>query len=169
MWTQPGKKLLFMGGEFGQPGEWDHDAATPWDLLDDGNHRGVQSLIGDLNALLRAQPALHRGDTTPEGFRWIVADDRGNSVFAWLRLAEGAPPVLVVANMTPVARYDYRVGVPAAGWWREVLNTDAACYGGGGMGNAGRAYADANPSHELRASLSLTLPPLATILLMPEG
>jgi 1,4-alpha-glucan branching enzyme len=169
MWAHPGKKLLFMGGEFGQPGEWSHDAALPWDLLDDGNHRGLQMLVADLNALLRAQPALHRGDARPEGFRWVVADDRAQSVFAWLRLADNAQPVLMVANLTPVPRHAYRLGVPAPGWWREVLNTDASSYGGSGMGNAGRAYADATPSHGLPASVALTLPPLATILLLPEG
>ena len=168
MWAHPGKKLLFMGGEFAQPTEWNHDAALPWHLLDDRNHRGVQMLIADLNALLRAQPALHRMDTSPEGFRWIVADDSANSVFAWLRMAGDAPPVLTITNLTPVPRYDYRLGVPAGGWWREVLNTDAATYGGSGMGNAGRAHADAIQSHGQAASISLTLPPLATIMLMPE-
>jgi 1,4-alpha-glucan branching enzyme len=169
MWAHPGKKLLFMGGEFGQPGEWSHDAALPWDLLDDENHRGVQRLVTDLNALLRAQPALHRLDASPEGFRWVVGDDRVQSVFAWLRLAEGAPPVLLVANLTPVPRLDYRVGVPATGWWREAVNTDAEAYGGTGMGNAGRAHADATPAHGQPSSLSLTLPPLAAILLTPEA
>jgi 1,4-alpha-glucan branching enzyme len=169
MWAHPGKKLLFMGGEFGQPGEWSHDTALPWHLLDDEHHRGVQMLVADLNALLRAQPALHRGDARPEGFQWVVADDSAQSVFAWLRLAENAPPVLMVSNMTPLPRYGYRVGVPVAGWWREILNTDAASYGGSGMGNGGRVHADGTSSHGLPASLSLTLPPLATVLLTPEG
>jgi 1,4-alpha-glucan branching enzyme len=169
MWAHPGKKLIFMGGEFAQPGEWSHDAALPWHLLDDANHRGVQHLVADLNALLRAQPALHRMDTSPEGFRWVVGDDRAQSVFAWLRLANGEAPVLMVANLTPVPRFDYRIGVPTTGWWREALNTDAATYGGSGMGNAGRAHAGPVQSHGHPASLSLTLPPLATILLIPEG
>jgi 1,4-alpha-glucan branching enzyme len=169
MWAHPGKKLLFMGGEFAQPGEWSHDAALPWHLLDDANHRGVQSLVADLNALLRSQPALHRLDTSPDGFRWVVGDDRAQSVFAWLRLAEGEPPVLAVVNLTPVPRFGYRVGVPWAGMWREALNTDATIYGGSGIGNAGRVYADATPSHGQPASVSLTLPPLAAILLTPEA
>ena len=168
MWAHPGKKLLFMGGEFAQPGEWNHDAALPWHLLDDANHRGVQHLVADLNALLRAQPALYEMDASPEGFRWVVGDDRAQSVFAWFRLADGAPPVLMVANLTPEPRAGYRIGVPASGWWREVLNTDATAYGGTGMGNTGRVLADAAPAHGQSASLSLTLPPLATLLLTPE-
>jgi 1,4-alpha-glucan branching enzyme len=168
MWAHPGKKLIFMGGEFAQPGEWNHDGAPVWHLLDDGNHRGVQSLVVDLNALLRAQPALYRMDDSPEGFRWVVGDDRAQSVFAWLRMADGAPPVLIVANMTPEPRHAYRIGVPAAGRWREVLNTDATAYGGSGIGNGGGAHSDATPAHGQTVSLSLTLPPLATIMLMPE-
>jgi 1,4-alpha-glucan branching enzyme len=169
MWAHPGKKLLFMGGEFAQPGEWSHDAALPWHLLDDGNHRGVQTVVADLNALLRLHPALHREDIKPEGFRWVIGGDRDQSVFAWLRLASGAAPVLVIANLTPEPRFNYRVGVPAAGWWREILNTDAVTYGGTGLGNGGRAHADSNPAHGQPASVALTLPPLATIFLMPEA
>jgi 1,4-alpha-glucan branching enzyme len=168
MWAHPGKKLMFMGGEFAQWEEWNHDGAPPWHLLDIGAHRGVQLLVADLNAVLRAQPALHRWDDRPDGFRWVVGDDRAQSVFAWLRLAEDAQPVLVVANMTPEPRYDYRIGVPASGWWREVLNSNATTYGGSGLGNGGRVHADATASHNQPASLSLTLPPLATILLTPE-
>jgi 1,4-alpha-glucan branching enzyme len=168
MWAHPGKKLLFMGGEFAQPAEWNHDTALAWHLLDDAAHRGVQSLVTDLNTLLRTRPALHRWDARPEGFRWVVGNDRAQSVFAWLRLADNAPPVLAVSNMTPVPRFGYRIGVPSDGWWREILNTDAVSYGGGGIGNAGRVHADANPSHGQPASVSLTLPPLATLLLTPE-
>jgi 1,4-alpha-glucan branching enzyme len=169
MWAHPGKKLLFMGGELAQPGEWSHDSALPWDLLDDPSHRGVQRLVADLNALYRAQPALHRQDASPEGFRWVVGDDRAQSVFAWLRLADAAPPVLMVANLTPEPRYGYRLGVPQDGWWREVLNTDAEVYGGSGIGNAGRVHAEMIPAHGHPTSLSLALPPLATIMLMPEA
>jgi 1,4-alpha-glucan branching enzyme len=157
-----------MGGEFAQPAEWNHDTALAWHLLDDAAHRGVQSLVTDLNTLLRTRPALHRWDARPEGFRWVVGNDRAQSVFAWLRLADNAPPVLAVSNMTPVPRFGYRIGVPSDGWWREILNTDAVSYGGGGIGNAGRVHADANPSHGQPASVSLTLPPLATLLLTPE-
>jgi len=168
MWAHPGKKLLFMGGEFGQPAEWNHDAALAWHLLDDANHRGIQTLLMDLNSLLRTRPALHRLDGRPEGFQWVVGNDSAQSVFAWLRLADDAPPILVISNMTPVPRFGYRIGVPFQGWWREILNTDAVSYGGGGMGNAGRAFADASPTHGHAASVSLTLPPLATLLLTPE-
>jgi 1,4-alpha-glucan branching enzyme len=169
MWAHPGKKLLFMGGEIAQPAEWNHDAALSWDLLDDPNHRGVQRLVCDLNTMYRAQPALYRLDSSPEGFSWVVGDDRAQSVFAWLRFAHGEPPVLVVSNMTPEPRFNYRVGVPSAGWWREVLNTDAAPYGGTGIGNGGHARADAIPAHGHPASIPLTLPPLATITLIPEA
>jgi 1,4-alpha-glucan branching enzyme len=169
MWGHPGKKLLFMGGEFAQGGEWNHDEALPWDLLDDARHRGVQRLVADLNGQSREHPALHRLDAAPEGFRWVVADDGARSVFAWLRESDGDGSVLVVSNMTPVPRYGYRVGVPLAGRWREVLNTDATVYGGSGAGNGGQAYADATPLHGLPASLSLVLPPLATIMLVPAA
>jgi 1,4-alpha-glucan branching enzyme len=167
MWAHPGKKLLFMGGEFAQPTEWAHDDALPWHLLDDPRHRGVQRLVADLNRVYREQPALYRLDAQPEGFRWVVGDDRAQSVFAWLRLAGSAPPVLMVANMTPETRYGYRVGVPSAGRWREILNTDAGAYDGAGIGNAGEVQAEPMPDHGQPASLSLILPPLSTILLTP--
>jgi 1,4-alpha-glucan branching enzyme len=166
MWTHPGKKLLFMGGEFGQEHEWNHDVELDWHLLDDARHGGVQLLVRDLNRLYRTLPALHRKDTVPEGFRWVVMNDRENSVFAYLRF--GAPedaPVLAVCNFTPVPRPQYRVGVPRGGTWREVLNSDAAIYGGSNIGNGGRVEADVVPSHDQPASLALTLPPLATIVL----
>ncbi|GGG35801.1 1,4-alpha-glucan branching enzyme GlgB 1 [Caldovatus sediminis] len=170
MWTHPGKKLLFMGGEIAQPTEWNHDAQLPWNLLDDPRHRGVQTLVRDLNALLRAEPALHRRDDSPEGFRWVIGDDRAQSVFAWLRLgAEGDRPALVVCNFTPVPRHGYRVGVPRGGGWREALNTDAAAYGGTNVGNAGHVGAEAVPMHGFAHSLPLTLPPLAAVVLLPEG
>lgn len=166
MWAHPGKKLLFMGGEIGEEAEWNHDAAVAWDRLDDPAHRGVQILVRDLNRFLAATPALHRRDADPGGFRWVVIDDREQSVFAWLRFgAPGDPPVLVVCNFTPVPRATYRLGVPQAGVWREVLNTDAEIYGGSGMGNGGQAIAEEAPCHGLPAALTLTLPPLATLFL----
>jgi 1,4-alpha-glucan branching enzyme len=169
MWTHPGKKLLFMGGEFGQRREWNHDASLDWHLLDAPSHRGLQHLVRDLNRLYAAQPALHATDAAPAGFRWVVGDDRDQSVFAYLRLADGAPPMLIVNNFTPVPRHGYRIGVPTAGVWREVLNTDAADYGGSGMGNAGQVMANGTPAHGMPASVDLTLPPLATIVFVAAG
>ena len=169
MWTHPGKKLLFMGAEFGQPEEWNHDAALAWRLLEDPMHAGVRRLLGDLNALLRDERALHARDFSADGFRWVVADDRAQSVLAWLRMdPDGGAPVLVACNFTPVPRHEYRVGVPAEGRWREILNTDAETYGGSGMGNMGSVAAAADPSHGLPASLALMLPPLAAIALQVE-
>ena len=166
MWTYPGKKLLFMGCEFAQEREWNHDAGLDWDLLDQPNHRGVQTLVRDLNAAYRGMPALHVGDCDPSGFRWVVVDDAANSVFAYLRLgAAGDPPVLVVCNFTPVPRHGYRVGVPHGGAWSERLNTDAAVYGGSNTGNLGQMMADAEPAHGFPVSLTLTIPPLATLVL----
>jgi len=171
MWMHPGKKLLFMGGELAQWQEWDHDSELDWTLLDQPMHRGVHALVQDLNALYRELPALHAQDHRPEGFQWVVGDDHQNSVFAWLRRAapDSEEVVLVVVNMTPVPRHGYRVGVPFAGCWRERLNTDAACYGGSNVGNGGMVRSDAQPSHGHAASLALTLPPLATLVLQYAG
>jgi 1,4-alpha-glucan branching enzyme len=171
MWTHPGKKLLFMGCEFGQTTEWNHDASPEWSLLDDPRHRGVQRLVRDLNRVYAGEPALHRKDTEPGGFDWVIGDDSNNSVFAFLRKAShDDPPLLVVLNMTPMRRDGYRIGVPAAGSaaspvWKEILNTDAAVYGGGNAGNGERIPAEAHPSHGQPHSLLLTLPPLSAILL----
>ena len=166
MWTHPGKKLLFMGGEFAQWREWNHDAGLDWFLLDNPSNKGMQTLLCDLNTAYRANRALHVKDTEPSGFRWVVMDDSEQSVFAYMRLGqEGDAPVLVVCNFTPVPRFEYRVGVPVAGKWREIVNTDAALYGGSNLGNDGGRYADPSPSHGLPASLSLTLPALSTTIL----
>jgi 1,4-alpha-glucan branching enzyme len=169
MWSHPGKKLMFMGGEIAQEREWNHDRELDWFLLDDPAHAGIQRLMRDLNRLYRAEPALHARDAEPAGFRWMVGDDRANSVFAYLRFgADGSAPVLVVCNMTPVPRYHYRVGVPHAGAWREIANTDSRFYGGSDMGNEGAVHAVGSPSHGEQQSLELTLPPLATIMLRAE-
>ncbi|GAC1342311.1 MAG: 1,4-alpha-glucan branching protein GlgB [Acetobacteraceae bacterium] len=169
MWTYPGKKLMFMGGEFAQDREWNHDIGLDWWLLDDHKHAGVQALVRDLNTAYRGVPALHEGDCDPAGFRWVVVDDADNSVFAYLRQPlSGGPPALVICNFTPVPRHDYRLGVPQAGTWVETLNTDAAIYGGSNMGNSGAVEAAHEPAHGLPASLRLTLPPLATIILQPR-
>ncbi len=166
MWTHPGKKLLFAGGEIAQWREWNHDGEVDWGLLDSAPHAGVQRLVRDLNGLYRREPALHATDSEPSGFTWVIGDDRANGVFAYVRFG-GAddPPVLVVCNMTPVPRHGYRVGVPRAGRWAEILNTDAEIYGGSNVGNSGAVEAVELPSHGQPASVELTLPPLATIVL----
>ncbi len=166
MWTYPGKKLLFMGCEFAQDREWNHDTGLDWDLLDDPKHLGMQSLVRSLNGAYRSMPALHQGDCDSRGFQWVVVGDRTNSVFAYLRVAtDGGPAALVVCNFTPMARYDYRIGVPHDGAWNEVLNTDASDYGGSNVGNAGAIQAESIGAHGFPASLSLTLPPLATLIM----
>jgi 1,4-alpha-glucan branching enzyme len=165
-WGHPGKKLLFMGQEFAQPGEWDHDAALPWHLLDDPAHAGVARLVRDLNALYRARPALHALDGDAAGFEWLVGDDRDNAVFAWRR-TDGANDVIVVSNFSPAVHHAYRLGVRAAGRWREALNTDDEDYGGSGVGNDGMLLTEPVPSHGRAHSLALTVPPLATIFLVP--
>ena len=170
MWGHPGKKLLFMGGEIAQEREWDHDRELDWRLLDDPAHAGIQRLVRDLNRIYVTEPALHRLDCHPRGFEWVIADDRSNSVFAFLRLAGSkAPPVLVVCNMTPVPRRNYRVGVPRPGAWREIFNSDSAFYGGSNLGNEGQVRSAAVCSHGHAQSLELLLPPLATIFLRPDG
>lgn len=165
MWTHPGKKLLFMGCELAQVREWNHDTSLDWHLLDDPRHAGIHALVRDLNHLYAQRPALHAQDCEPEGFRWVVGDDNRNSVLAFLRCAPNAAPCLVVCNLTPEPRYSYRLGVPHAGAWRECLNSDATCYGGSNLGNQGVVEAIDQPSHGWPASLSLTLPPLATLVL----
>ncbi len=165
MWGYPGKKLLFMGQEFAQWSEWNFRHALDWPLLDYPNHQGVLAVVRDLNRLYRDTPALHERDCEPEGFRWIVGDDRDQSVLAWLRF--GGPddaPVMVVCNFTPVPRYGYRVGLPQAGVWLEVFNSDAAVYSGSGLGNAGAVAAGPWPSHGLPASAEILIPPLATVI-----
>ena len=170
MWAHPGKKLLFMGCEIGQGREWNHDAEIDWGLLDDPAHSGLQRLVRDLNRLYAGDPALYHYDAEARGFAWLVGDDRANSVFAFLRVApDHARPVLVVCNMTPVPRHAYRIGVPRAGRWREVLNTDSRFYGGGDIGNAGDLRTDDQPSHGHAQSLALTLPPLATVMLRADA
>ncbi len=167
MWGHPGKKLLFMGQEFGQSAEWNFDQSLDWHLLDYRFHSGVQALIRDLNRLHRAHPALHARDCEAEGFHWIVGDDADQSVYAWLRLGGAEdPPVAVICNFTPVPREAYRIGLPMAGRWREILNTDAPAYGGGGLGNLGAVMAEAVPSHGFPASAEVLAPPLATVFLI---
>ncbi|HZT80669.1 MAG TPA: alpha amylase C-terminal domain-containing protein, partial [Gemmataceae bacterium] len=164
MWSQPGKKLLFMGGEFGQWQEWHHDASLDWHLTQYDRHAGMQRWVADLNRLYRQEPALHAFDCNPAGFEWIDCCDADASVLSFLR--KGPKPddgVLVVCNFTPVVRYGYRVGAPRAGWWKELLNGDAKEYGGSGVGNAGGVEAVFGGSHGRPCTLPLTLPPLATL------
>ena len=162
MWGYPGKKLLFMGQEFAQRREWSEARGLDWDLLQYAPHSGMQKVVKDLNGLYRSCPALHARDCEPEGFEWLVVDDKQRSVFAWLRKAPGANPVAVVCNFTPVPRDNYRLPLPHAGTWREIVNTDAADYGGSGVGNGAAVKAMAEGE---RAAALLTLPPLATLML----
>ncbi|MCR9125590.1 MAG: 1,4-alpha-glucan branching protein GlgB [Rhodobacteraceae bacterium] len=168
MWAHPGKKLLFMGQEFAQSSEWNHDTALNWHEAGDAAHAGVARLVRDLNHLYRATPALHELDCDPEGFRWIEANDAEHSVLAWLRRAPDRPSVAVVCNFTPVAREAYRIGLPETGVWREIFNSDAEVYGGGGRGNMGAVLAVAEPRHGQPASAPVYLPPLSAVFLIGE-
>jgi 1,4-alpha-glucan branching enzyme len=169
MWSHPGKQLLFMGDEFAQRREWTHEDSLEWHALDaDRRHEGVQHWVADLNRVYRSEKALHGRDFSPDGFRWVNRGDWEASVLSYLRQAPDAPPVLVVCNFTPVPRYNYRVGVPRGGRWREILNSDAGLYGGSGMGNQGGAEAQPMPYEDLHHSLTLTLPPLAVLFFKPE-
>jgi len=168
MWGHPGKKLMFMGCEFAQWREWNHDACLDWDLTSQPANAGVKDWVRDLNRMLARCPALHAVDFAQDGFAWVAHADATQSVLAFLRLAPGHIPVLVVCNMTPVPRHGYRVGVPRKGRWREVLNSDAKTYGGSGVGNLGVVRTHATPAHGHPQSLSLTLPPLAALFFEPE-
>ena len=163
MWGYPGKKLLFMGQEFAQRREWNENVGLDWDLLQYGPHRGVNDLIRDLNHLYREKPALHARDNEGDGFEWLVVDDKDSSVFAWARHAPDAPPVVMIANMTPLARDDYVLPLPRPGHWAEILNTDAERYFGANRGNFGGLTAfDAGWSGK-PAHARLTLPPLTAM------
>jgi len=169
MYGQPGKKLMFMGCEFGQYREWAHDSSLDWHLLGHEPNRGLHTWMGHLNEAYRNQTSLHQLDTEQAGFEWIDCNDNATSVLAWLR--KGKSPkdtMLVVCNFTPIPRTSYQVGVPTAGYWREVLNSDAKEYGGSGIGNMGGAQAQENPAHGRPYSLTLVLPPLGALFLKPE-
>jgi 1,4-alpha-glucan branching enzyme len=164
MWMHPGKKLLFMGCEFAQAREWNHDHSLDWHLLDAPEHRGVQSLVRDLNRLYTSRPALHRRDHDGSGFQWIDADDADGSTLAFLRQDDEGRVLLVVCNFTPVPRHAHRIGVPHAGSWREVFNSDSDFYGGSNLGNGPIPLATHTPgAHGRSQALSLTLPPLALL------
>lgn len=165
MWGYPGKKLLFMGQEFAQRGEWSEARSLDWDHLDDPRHYGMQDLVRDLNRLYARTPALHARDCEPEGFEWLVADDSANSVFAWVRRAPGGKPVVIIANLTPAFLTGYVLPMPLEGIWREIFNSDATIYGGSGKGNLGEVNARLEDG---RVVAKLTLPPLATLMLTPD-
>ncbi len=173
-WFQPGKKLLFMGGELATRWDWSHDGTLDWSLHDIPMHQGVRQLVADLNALYRDEPSMHLGDTVVDGgagMRWVEAHDADRSVFAWLRTdpADRERPVLVVINATPSPQYHYRLGVPQAGRWVELINTDADVYGGSGMGNFGGVTAAPLDSHDQHQSVVIDIPPLAAIAFAPES
>jgi 1,4-alpha-glucan branching enzyme len=168
MFGQPGKKLLFMGDEIAQWSEWRHDNSVDWHALEFAPHRGVQQWVTDLNAAYRSTSALHARDFEPGGYTWIDGGDTQNSVLSWIRIGETAEDIVVgIFNFTPVPREGYEVGVPVGGQWREILNSDAENYGGGGVGNPGIIEASSESRHGRPHSLSLTLPPLAAIFLQP--
>ncbi|MEO1309023.1 MAG: alpha amylase C-terminal domain-containing protein, partial [Pseudomonadota bacterium] len=163
MWGHPGKKLLFMGCEFGQWSEWNHDVSLDWDALHGAHQRGAQALVRDLNHLYRDTPALHRRDCEPSGFRWI-ANDPEQSLMAFARFGEdGDAPVVVVCNFTPVERH-WRIGLPLPGAWEEVLNTDAGSYGGGDRGTGGQVQSEDGERDGLPQNAEITVPPLATLI-----
>jgi 1,4-alpha-glucan branching enzyme len=167
MWTHPGKKLLFMGGEFGQWSEWNHESSLEWHLLDQPLHRGLSQWIADLNRTLRESAALHTLDFDAAGFEWVDASDAEHSVLTYLRRSNSDEYLLVACNFTPLPRHNYRVGVPVAGRWRELLNSDAQVYGGSGIGNLGGVDTVPMPSHGRYQSLVITLPPLAMLVFEP--
>jgi 1,4-alpha-glucan branching enzyme len=166
-WTFPGKKLLFMGGELGQPWEWDHHGSLPWHLVDEPRHAGIQRLVADLNALYRRYPALHARDFSGDGFRWLRWDDADNSVLSWLR-RDGTHAVAVALNATPVPRPRYRIGLPHGGYWREVFNSDSRFYGGSDLGNGGGVEAEPRPWMDQPWSAEVLVPPLAALVLAPD-
>ena len=170
MWGHPGKKLLFMGCEFGQRPEWAHEGELDWSVASDGAHGGLRRWIADLNRLYRTEPALHQIDFSDAGFQWVDCSDAEHSVIAFLRKArDDGPTLLVVCNFTPVPRTNYALGVPAAGHWSEILNSDAKIYGGAGWGNLGGVEAVPIPMHGQMQSLTVTLPPLATVIFGEPG
>ncbi|WP_245675874.1 1,4-alpha-glucan branching protein GlgB [Halofilum ochraceum] len=165
--TYPGHKLLFMGGEFGQPGEWDHDRALDWGCLQDAGHTGILRLTADLARLYRDTPALHARDFRPDGFAWIDCDDAEQSTLVFRRLDTGSE-VVIALNFTPVVHGDFLIGLPAAGGWRECMNTDSEYYGGSGQGNLGRVEAELGAHQGQPASATITLPPLGGVILERE-
>jgi 1,4-alpha-glucan branching enzyme len=169
MWGHPGKKLLFMGDDFGQPSEWNHDGSVDWHALENPLHSGLLRWVRDLNTFYKGQPSLYEMDFEASGFEWVDCSDFERSVISFLRRAKNPADVsLFICNFTPVPRYDYRVGAPVNGYWREALNSDAVPYGGSGQGNMGGVEAAPLPMHGRPFSLSLAIPPLGVLILRPE-
>jgi 1,4-alpha-glucan branching enzyme len=169
MFGHPGKKLLFMGGEFGQWSEWNHDSSLEWHLLQYPFHSGLLRWLRDLNTFYRGQPSLFERDFDTSGFEWVDCTDSQRSVVSFLRMGKNSQErTLFICNFTPVPRHNYRVGVPSSGYWREMLNSDAPLYGGSGQGNDGGAEASPLPVHGRQHSLNLTLPPLGILVFRPE-
>jgi 1,4-alpha-glucan branching enzyme len=169
MYAQPGKKLLFMGGEFGQWDEWYHESGLAWHLLESPPHRGLQRWVADLNRVYRDEAALHEMDFHGEGFEWVDCSDSDNSTLTLLRRGRSAKDLIIIAcNFTPVPRLHYRIGVPCGGRWVEILNSDAGEYAGSGLGNLGGAPAEPAPFHDRPFSLEITLPPLAAVYFGPQ-
>ncbi len=167
-YLQPGKKLLFMGGEFGQWQEWNHDTSIDWHLLETPAHAGIQQWVRDLNYLYRREAALHELDTSPAGFRWVDCSDADQSTLSWLRFGtQSNEPLLAVFNFTPIPRLNYRVGVPRGGFWKELLNSDASEYGGSGHGNFGGLETVPFAAHGQPNSLVISLPPLGAVVFKP--
>ncbi len=171
MWAHPGKQLLFMGSEFAQGGEWSEARSLDWWLLDSPEHSGVQRVVSDLNRVYRETSALWSQDTVPAGFHWIDANDAEGNVFSFLRFGTDGSMLACVANFSSVPHLEYRLGLPAAGRWEEIINTDAEVYGGSGIGNLGGVDAVAVSHHGQAASATMRVPPLGTIFLRyrPEG
>jgi 1,4-alpha-glucan branching enzyme len=164
MWARPGKKLLFMGSEFGQWKEWNYDESLDWDVLQGSEHRGLQALVSELNRFYRAQPALWEADHDHAGFQWIAADNADDNMIAFMRIAPTSGQRLVcVSHFSPVVRREYRIGVPRSGYYREILNTDAEIWGGSNVGNGGGVSAEPTPYNGLPYSISITLPPLGVL------
>jgi len=169
-WTAPGKKLLFMGDELGVWNEWNHDGELDWPIGSHPAHAGIARWLGDLNRAYREYHALHRGDCESWGFRWLVADDRDSGILAYARYGrEGDPPIVVVANFTPLVREGYRIGVPRSGHWKEILNSDAEHYAGSGIGNRGGLDAENVAVRGHGCSLVVTAPPLAVVVFAADS
>jgi 1,4-alpha-glucan branching enzyme len=168
MWAHPGKQLLFMGGELAQEREWDDGSELDWQLLELPDHAGVQALVRELNRIHATERALYVADSSPDGFRWIDATDSDANVLSFLRVDPASDRrVACVANLSPVPRHGYRIGLPRAGPWVELLNTDAAVFGGSNVGNGGAVIAEREPFHGQPASVLMTLPPLSVLWLVP--
>jgi 1,4-alpha-glucan branching enzyme len=165
MWAHPGKQLLFMGSELGQEREWSESRSLDWGVLENPLHAGIQDLVGDLNRTYRSQPALYSQDSSPDGFAWIDANDAGGNVFSFLRWGSDGSVIACVANFAGNPHNDYRIGLPFAGHWRELLNTDAQAYGGSGVGNLGSVSATEQPWHGRPASAVLRVPPTGVLWL----